>query len=146
MNTRFKKLIVTSMAIFCMTMLGVVAASAQRDNDHDGKHWRAKHGRYVVDDSGADVLRAAVRNGYQQGYQAGVADRPGRRNNWRRNQMYISGDMGYTSGVERTQYQYYFQQGFQKGYDDGFNSRNRYGRDNNILDNVLSSIVGLTRW
>jgi flagellar biosynthesis/type III secretory pathway protein FliH len=143
----FRRAIGTALAVLCMTFLSVAAASAQHhDSDHDGHHWRAKHGRYVTDDNGAELLRAAVRNGYQQGFQAGVADRSTRRNNWRRNQMYISADMGYQSGVERTQYQYYFQQGFQKGYDDGFYSRTRYGRDNSILDNVLNGILGLTRW
>ena len=139
----------TVLAVLCMMFLSVAAVSAQRDRDkdHDGHHWRARHGHYVVDDRGADLLRAAVRNGYQQGFQAGLDDRNShRRGDWRRNQLYISANFGYDPYVDRSQYSYYFQQGFQRGYQDGFYSRTRYGRDNNILDNVLNGILGLTRW
>ncbi|MFL6374558.1 MAG: hypothetical protein ACJ73D_07840 [Pyrinomonadaceae bacterium] len=154
-----RKFIGTALAVLCMTFLAVGAASAQYDRDHDhdrdrdnrtnmhdGHHWRVKHSNYITDDRGADLLRQAVRNGYQQGYQAGSSDRSSRHNNWRRNQTYVSANMGWENGVDQSQYRYYFQQGFQKGYDDAFYNRNRYGRDNNILDNVLTGILGIGRY
>src|SRR3982751_4716688 len=64
--------------------------------------------------------------------------------------VYREGTYGYTSGVDRNLYQYYFQQGFQRGFQDGTSSRLRYGRDNGgtvgILDNILNSILNLERY
>ncbi|MBV9241215.1 MAG: hypothetical protein JO314_04320, partial [Acidobacteria bacterium] len=100
-----RAVLMTGLTALCLLFVAG-GAFAQRDrdhdndrnNDHDGHHWRAKHGRYVTDDRGADLLRQAARNGYQQGYQAGLDDRNGRRrNNWRRNTVYMSADNGYDS-------------------------------------------------
>ena len=87
-----------------------------------------------------------MRAGYREGYNAGVADRNGRRRmNYRRNEAYRSGNIGWEDAVDRRQYQYYFQQGFQRGYQDGFYSRTRYGTGTDILGNVLNSIFRAVR-
>jgi hypothetical protein len=63
---------------------------------------------------------------------------------------YREGTYGYSAGVDRSLYSYYFQQGFQKGYDDGYNSRFRYGHDQggtvNALSNIVEGILGLRRY
>jgi hypothetical protein len=98
---------------------------------------------------GADLLRGAVNQGYQQGVAAGRADR---QDNYRRGYQtsyaYQDANYGYTGMyVDQADYNYYFRQGFQRGYQDGFNSRFRYGRDTggqfSISDNVLSVILNL---
>jgi flagellar biosynthesis/type III secretory pathway protein FliH len=108
-------------------------------------------GWYQTDNRGAEMLRQAVRAGYEQGYRAGQSDRSSRRGGrWNNNSMYRSGTYGYQSYVDRGQYQYYFQQGFQRGYQDGYNSRQQYGRSNSgsisILGNILSGILNLQQY
>jgi hypothetical protein len=101
-----------------------------------------RNGRYYnTNRRGAELLRQAVNAGYQQGYRAGQADsRNRRRMGWNNNNIYNSGNYGYQSYVDRSQYQYYFQQGFQKGYQDGYNRRNQFGSNNG--GNIISSILG----
>lgn len=97
---------------------------------------------YNTDSRGAELLRQAVNQGYQQGIRAGQADRSNRRNNsYNNSSVYRSGNYGYQSYVDSRQYQYYFQQGFQRGYQDGYNSRNQYGSNNNGGLNILGSIL-----
>src|ERR1041384_4642545 len=80
---------------------------------------------YQTDNRGAELLRQAVNQGYQQGYRAGQNDRNYRRGaNYGGSSVYRSGNYGYQSYVDSNQYRYYFQQGFQRGYQDGYNSRN----------------------
>ena len=103
---------------------------------------------FQVDNRGAELLRNAVRRGYQQGYTAGVNDRRfGRGYNYNNNSMFRSGSFGYASYVPRNQYQYYFQQGFQRGYEDGYYSRLQYGVRSgntfNILGGVLNTILNI---
>lgn len=103
---------------------------------------------YNTDSRGAELLRQAVNNGYQQGVRAGQADRSRRRNvGYRNHSVYRSGNYGYQRYVDSRQYQYYSQQGFKRGYQDGYNSRYRYGANNNggfnILGTILSSILRL---
>lgn len=99
---------------------------------------------YNTDSRGADMLRQAANSGYQQGYQAGQYDRNNRRRSiWTSNNVYRTGTYGYTSGVDRGQYQYYFQQGFQRGYQDGYNSRNVYGNGGSLLGNILGAILNV---
>lgn len=99
---------------------------------------------------GADVLKRAVDYGYQQGYQAGQADRQdGWAANYRNSYAYTDANYGYTGNyVSQSDYNYYFRQGFQRGYDDGYYSRSQYGNSLNgsqsILATVLSAILGLT--
>jgi hypothetical protein len=112
--------------------------------------------RYVIGGStrqtnqfGADVLRAAVNNGYQQGYRTGQADRQDRRrSSYRTSFGYQDANFGYGGNyVDRADYNYYFREGFRRGYDDGFSSRSRYGTSSNgtpvILGTLLLSILGL---
>jgi hypothetical protein len=103
-----------------------------------------RNGRwYNTDQRGAELLRQAVNEGYRQGYQAGRADRIGRRGlNWGGSSIYRSGTVGYRSFVDRSLYQHYFQQGFQRGYQDGYNSRFQYGSNTGGSLNILGSILG----
>jgi flagellar biosynthesis/type III secretory pathway protein FliH len=97
---------------------------------------------YNTDNRGAELLRQAVNRGYQQGLTAGRSDRSGRRGmNWRNSRVYSSGNYGYQSYVDSSQYRYYFQQGFERGYQDGYNSRYQYGSNNNGTFNILGSIL-----
>lgn len=104
---------------------------------------------YTTDSRGAELLRAAVNNGYSQGYRQGQVDRQyGRRYNYGDASLYRSGTYGYQSYVAQNQYQYYFQQGFQRGYEDGYNSTLRYGyrsgNNFNILGTMLNTILSFT--
>jgi flagellar biosynthesis/type III secretory pathway protein FliH len=103
---------------------------------------------YNTDDRGAQLLRQAVNNGYQQGFRAGQNDASGRsRYNYNRQNMYRNGNYGYQSYVDRNQYRYYFQQGFQRGYEDGYYRRNQYGNSGtNILSSILSTILNIQQY
>lgn len=111
---------------------------------------------YNTDNRGADLLRQAVNEGYRQGFEAGRTDRNTRRHSsWTSSIGYRNGTYGYQSGVDRSQYQYYFRQGFQRGYQDGSNSRYQdgyigdyqYGRNDggslNILGTILNQILNI---
>lgn len=154
-----KSLLLLSLGLILVT--GALAQDRDRDRDRDrdnnrqqqGERWRVRRsGRwYNVDNSQADILRSAVRQGYQQGFEAGRdARRDRRRGNYRSVQVYREGTFGYTSGVDRNLYSYYFQQGFQRGWQDGYNSRYRYGREQNgavtITDAILNTILSLRRY
>ena len=119
-------------------------------NNRSGRFFRVIRdgSSFQVDSRGAELLRNAVRRGYQQGYRAGVNDRRfGRGYNYYNNSMFRSGTFGYASYVARNQYQYYFQQGFQRGYEDGYYSRLQYGvrsgNSFNILGGVLNTILNI---
>lgn len=112
--------------------------------------------RYKIGDAfretnqyGVDVLRQAVNDGYQEGYQAGRADREDHwRGNYQNSQIYRDADYGYTGNyIDQSDYSYYFREGFRRGYDDGYNSRFQYGSSANgsysILSSVLNGILGL---
>ena len=110
------------------------------------------NGRYYNTDSrGAELLRQAVRNGYQQGARAGQYDRSHRvRRSYTINSTYRRGNYGYQSYVDSRQYQYYFRQGFQRGYQDGYSRSYRYGSNNNggfnILGSILNGILNIRRY
>jgi hypothetical protein len=99
---------------------------------------------------GVDILRQAVDYGYQQGYQAGRADRRDRwHSDYRSSPAYLDANYGYTGRyIDEEDYNYYFRQGFQRGYDDGFNSRYQYGSSVNgtavILAAVAAAILGIS--
>ncbi len=100
---------------------------------------------------GANVLKQGVNYGYQEGYQAGQADRQDRwAANYRNSYAYTDANYGYAGNyVSQSDYNYYFRQGFQKGYDDGYYSRSQYGSNSlngssSILGTVLSAILNLT--
>lgn len=130
----------------------------QRDRYEDRQdarndRWRVyRNGRYYqTDNRGAELLRQAVNQGYQQGFREGQLDRNNRRRgNYSGSSIYQRGNYGYQRYVDSAQYRYYFQQGFQRGYQDGYNSRNQYGTYRNgsasILGTVLSAILNLQRY
>ena len=96
---------------------------------------------------GADVLRQAVNDGYQEGVRFGQADRhDGLSPNFQNNYAYQDANYGYAGNyVDQSDYNYYFRQGFQRGYTDGYYSRSQYGNgSSSILANLLTTILGLT--
>jgi hypothetical protein len=123
-----------------------------RSNVNNNRFRVNRNGRwYNMDRRGADLLRQAVNAGYQQGLQAGRADRNGRRSlNWRNSSVYRSATYGYQSHVDRSLYQHYFQQGFERGYRDGYNSRLQYGHNSggsvNILGTILNSLLNIQQY
>ncbi len=104
---------------------------------------------YQTSTYGADVLRQAVRYGYEEGYRHGQADRDdGRAFDYRDDFAYQDANYGYTGlYVPEADYNYYFRQGFLRGYQDGFYARQQYGLLSGgvptILGTVLSAILSL---
>jgi flagellar biosynthesis/type III secretory pathway protein FliH len=109
---------------------------------HRGGHY------YEINQYGADLLRQALNNGYQEGFRAGRADREDRwRSNYRDSYAYQDANYGYNGYyVDQDDYNYYFREGFRRGYEDGYNSRYQYGRYSNgsysMLDVILSQVLG----
>jgi hypothetical protein len=104
---------------------------------------------YETTQYGAEMLRRAINDGYEQGFEAGRADRE---DGWGYNPNDAYGYQDATYGydgyyVDLSEYQYYFREGFQRGYEDGYYSRSRYGTYSNgklsILGAILSGILGL---
>lgn len=99
---------------------------------------------YYTSSYGAQMLRDAVNNGYDQGFQAGLADhQDGWGYDYNASYGYQDAAYGYDSyyvGLE--DYQYYFREGFQRGYEDGYYSRHRYGSYSNGKYSVLGAVVG----
>jgi hypothetical protein len=104
---------------------------------------------YQVNRYAADMLREAVRMGYQEGYRAGRADEmDGWRYDYRDSFAYQDANYGYMGYyVDRSEYNYYFREGFRRGYEDGYRRNSQYGRYSNgspsILETVLSVILNL---
>lgn len=104
--------------------------------------------RYQTTQYGADVLRQAVNYGYEQGYQAGQADRrDGWRSNYQDSYAYQDANYGFDARyVSQADYNYYFRQGVQRGYQDGYGTL-QYGTISNgrpsILSSIVSAILGL---
>jgi hypothetical protein len=132
-------------------------ALAARSYDRDPYYTTAPTYRYRISGTtretnqyGADLLRRAVNQGYQQGYRTGLADRRDRSPaNYQRAFAYQNANDGYTGNyVAESDYNYYFRQGFQRGYDDAYGNRSQYGTVSNgnpsMLSNILSGILGLT--
>lgn len=143
---KIKKLVVMGFLGFGMLLGGTYVSKAQVVTFEPG-HYRMNYRGYRTDERGAELLRQAVNRGYADGYSAGQADRDGRRRlNWRRNELYRSGNTGYENYVGQSYYRYYYQQGFQRGYQDGFYSRNRYGNGTEILGNILNLIFRARRY
>jgi flagellar biosynthesis/type III secretory pathway protein FliH len=124
----------------------------QQQRAYNQRYRVYSNGRYYqTDNRGVELLRQAVNRGYQQGYRAGQSDRGYRRGyNYGGSSLYRSGNYGYQSYVDSSQYRYYFQQGFQRGYEDGYYSRNQYGYNSNgglnILGNILSGILNISSY
>jgi hypothetical protein len=131
------------------------------DYDSDPYYYTPASYRYVRDGRAyevnryaADLLRQAVRYGYEMGVHAGNADRmDGWRSDWRANPAYLDASYGYNGYyIDQDEYNYYFRQGFQRGYQDAYGNDYRYGTyygDRNdgsiavILASVLQAILGL---
>jgi hypothetical protein len=98
---------------------------------------------------GADVMRQAVNNGYQQGWKAGRADRTDRwPSSYQKSYGYEDANYGFGGKyLSQSDYNYYFREGFQRGYEDGYARRPQYGTVVNgspsILGTILSGILGL---
>lgn len=107
---------------------------------------------YNTNSYGVQLLQQAIRDGYQEGYYAGRADRQDSwRFDYRGNYAYMDGAYGYNGYyVSRNDYRHYFQQGFERGYRDGYYSRYQYGRYDNgiaaILPTILSAILNVSRY
>ena len=99
---------------------------------------------YETNQYGANLLRQAVNNGYQEGFGAGRADRQDRwRSNYQDSYAYQDANYGYDGYyVEQEDYNYYFREGFRRGYEDGYNSRYRYGRYSDGKYTILGGILG----
>ncbi len=129
--------------------------NANGNVNRDGRYRVYRNGSYYnITQQGADLLRQAVNQGYQQGFQSGRTDRNGNRNvSWTNSRVYQTGTYGYQNVVTQSQYRYYFQQGFQRGYQDGSNRQYRddyngayqYGTYNNgspsILETILNTVL-----
>jgi len=122
-----------------------------RYNDYGSPNYRySRQGNYYeTNQYGADLLRRAINNGYEEGFRAGLADRQdGWGYNYQDSGAYDDASYGYDGYyVDVDEYQYYFRQGFQRGYEDGYNGRSQYGQYNNgsysILGTILNTILNL---
>lgn len=119
------------------------------DNDpyfYTGWNYRYyRNGRYYeTNQYGANLLRDAINNGYEQGYLAGRADRQdGWQFNYQNSYAYEDANYGYGGYyVPRDEYNYYFRQGFRRGYEDGYYSRYRYGSYSSGKYTVLGALLG----
>jgi len=104
---------------------------------------------YEVNRYAAQLLQDAVNYGYEQGFEAGRADREDRwRFDYRNSFAYQDADYGYNGlYVDRDEYAYYFREGFRRGYEDGYYSRYRYGvrvsGHPRVLGDILRVIIDL---
>jgi flagellar biosynthesis/type III secretory pathway protein FliH len=104
---------------------------------------------YEANQYAADLLRQAVRTGYEEGVRAGQSDREDRwQNRYQDSFGYEDASVGYDGYyVDLPEYQYYFREGFRRGYEDGYNGQYRYGTYSNgvfsLLGNVLGAILDL---
>jgi hypothetical protein len=106
---------------------------------------------YETNQYGADILRQAVRYGYQEGVRAGHADREDRWGfDYRDSYAYRDATYGYAGYVDLNEYRYYFREGFRRGYEDGYYGRYRYGTSAgggyNILGAILGQILNLSQF
>jgi hypothetical protein len=98
---------------------------------------------------GADVMRHAVNNGYQQGFKAGRADRKDHwSSNYQQSYGYQDANFGFHGNyLPQSDYNFYFREGFRRGYEDGFARHSQYGTVVNgspsILGTILAGILGL---
>ena len=99
---------------------------------------------YYTSSYGAQMLRNALQNGYEQGFEAGMADRQdGWNSDYSNSYAYQDGSFGYDSYyVGLDEYSYYFRQGFQRGYEDGYYGREQYGTYSNGKYSILGSVIG----
>ena len=114
------------------------------DNYYDNYRYNRGGSYYYTSQYGAQMLRQAINNGYEQGYYAGQADR---NDNWQFDYQdsyaYQDAAFGYDSYyVSLDEYNYYFRQGFQRGYDDGYYGRSNYGYYSGGKWQILGAAIG----
>jgi len=113
------------------------------------QHYRVYRngGYFQTDYNGIGMLQQAINVGYEQGMQAGRADRADRRGyDFEDADDFRSGIYGYSgSYVDSSEYSYYFREGFRRGYEDGYYGRFAYGSYSDgrysILDSILRSVL-----
>jgi len=113
------------------------------------QHYRVYRngGYFQTDYNGIGMLQQAINVGYEQGMQAGRADREDRRGyDFEDADDFRSGIYGYSgSYVDSSEYSYYFREGFRRGYEDGYYGRFAYGSYSDgrysILDSILRSVL-----
>jgi hypothetical protein len=104
---------------------------------------------YETNQYGANILRQAANTGYQEGVQAGRADKQDKwRSDFKQSFAYKDANYGYGGRyVSQDDYNYYFREGFQRGYEDGYNDSQQYGASTNgsdfLLTTVLNAILNL---
>jgi hypothetical protein len=112
--------------------------------------WRyARGGRsYETNQYGADLLRAAVNNGYQEGFRAARADLKDHwSSSYEDSYAYQDANYGYSGYyLDRDDYNHFFREGFRRGYEDGYERRHQYGSYSggrySVLAAVLTGILG----
>ena len=131
-------------------------ASEQHNYNSDPYYYTAPSYRYTragsnyeTNQYGADQLKQALNNGYEQGFRAGQADQQDRWNaNYQSSYAYQDANYGYSGYyVSQADYSHYFREGFRRGYEDGYNTRSQYGTQANgsysMLGTILSQILNL---
>ena len=114
--------------------------------------YRYGNGWRYTNSYGVGFLQQAIRDGYQEGWYAGNADRRDRwRFDYRGSFGYMDGSYGYSGYyTDLGTYQYYFRQGFERGYRDGYYDRYQYGRYDyddrsaSILPTILATILAVS--
>jgi len=114
------------------------------DNYYNNYRYYRDGQYYYTSSYGAQMLREAVNNGYEQGFYAGQADR---RDGWsfdyQNSYAFQDATYGYDAYyVSSDDYGYYFREGFQRGYEDGYYGRYQYGNYYNGKYAILSGILG----
>jgi hypothetical protein len=116
-----------------------------RYSDYGPYNYRYSRGGsyYETNQYGAQMLRQAINNGYEEGFRAGQADRE---DGWGYSPQdaigYEDASYGYDGYyVDQSEYQYYFRQGFERGYEDGYYRRYQYGRYSNGTASILGAIL-----
>lgn len=99
---------------------------------------------YYTSSYGAQMLRAAINNGYEAGYYAGQSDRlDGWGYDYRGAYGYQDASLGYDSYyVPLGDYNYYFREGFRRGYEDGYYGRYQYGYYSGGRYSILGNLIG----
>jgi hypothetical protein len=100
---------------------------------------------YETNQYGVDLLRQAVKYGYDEGYRTALADRRDRwASNYEGSYAYQDANYGYSGFyVDREDYNHYFREGFRRGYEDGYNRRTQYGRYANGKATILGSALSV---
>jgi hypothetical protein len=103
---------------------------------------------YDTNAYGADTLRDAANNGYEEGFRSGEADREDGWNRGGYRDSFAYQDADQREGartLDPSQRAHFYREGVHRGYDDGFNDRRRYGRTDDghylLLAGVLAGLL-----